>query len=154
MKKEGEQGRKKLNQYTRYLTVAIATVQAWGMAVGLESMTGSMGSAVNDPGLYFRLTAVITLVGGTVFLMWLGEQITQRGIGNGISLIIFAGIIANLPSALAGNLELGRTGALGAGIIIGIIVSGHRRDRRYRVCGAGSAPHHHPVSETTSRQSR
>ena len=122
LKKEGEQGRKKMNQYTRYLTVAIATVQAWGMAVGLESMTGSMGSAVHEPGLYFRFTAVITLVGGTVFLMWLGEQITQRGIGNGISLIIFAGIIANLPSALAGTLELGRTGALGAGIIIGIIV--------------------------------
>ncbi|MBX2833226.1 MAG: preprotein translocase subunit SecY [Rhodospirillales bacterium] len=122
LKKEGEQGRKKINQYTRYLTVLIATVQAWGIAVGLESMTGSTGAAVVDPGMFFRLTAVITLVGGTMFLMWLGEQITQRGIGNGISLIIFAGIVAGLPSAIAGTLELGRTGAISALVIVAIIV--------------------------------
>ncbi|BDW89650.1 MULTISPECIES: preprotein translocase subunit SecY [Thalassospira] len=122
LKKEGEQGRKKINQYTRYLTVLIATVQAWGIAVGLESMTGSSGAAVPDPGMFFRITAVITLVGGTMFLMWLGEQITQRGIGNGISLIIFAGIVAGLPSAIAGTLELGRTGAISALVIVAIIV--------------------------------
>jgi len=122
LKKEGEQGRKKINQYTRYLTVLIATVQAWGIAVGLESMTGSTGAAVVDPGMFFRITAVITLVGGTMFLMWLGEQITQRGIGNGISLIIFTGIVAGLPSAIAGPLELGRTGAISALVIVAIIV--------------------------------
>ncbi|HYH39294.1 MAG TPA: preprotein translocase subunit SecY [Azospirillum sp.] len=118
LKKEGESGRKKLNQYTRYGTVLLATVQAWGIAVGMESMTGSMGAAVTDPGLFFRLTAVITLVGGTMFLMWLGEQITARGIGNGTSLIIFAGIVAELPKALASTLELGRTGALSTVFII------------------------------------
>jgi len=112
LKKEGEAGRKKLNQYTRYLTVALATVQAWGLAIGLEGMVGSQGAAVIDPGLFFRLTTVITLVGGTVFLMWLGEQVTSRGVGNGTSLIIFSGIVAELPMALAGTLELGRTGAV------------------------------------------
>ncbi|MEK9842836.1 preprotein translocase subunit SecY [Thalassospira sp.] len=122
LKKEGEQGRKKINQYTRYLTVLIATVQAWGIAVGLESMTGSTGAAVHDPGMFFRFTAVVTLVGGTMFLMWLGEQITQRGIGNGISLIIFTGIVAGLPSAIAGTLELGRTGAISALVIVAIII--------------------------------
>ena len=122
MKKEGEAGRKKLNQYTRYGTVLLATVQAWGIAVGMESMTGSMGSAVLDPGMFFRLTTVITLVGGTLFLMWLGEQITARGIGNGISLIIFAGIVAELPSALVSTLELGRTGALSTLFIIFLLL--------------------------------
>ena len=112
LKKEGESGRKKLNQYTRYLTVLIALVQSYGIAVGLEGMRGSFGSAVIDPGLFFRLSCVITLVGGTMFLMWIGEQITARGVGNGTSLIIFAGIVANLPHALANLLELGRTGAL------------------------------------------
>jgi preprotein translocase subunit SecY len=121
-KKEGEQGRKKMNQWTRYLTVIIATVQAWGIAIGLESMSGSMGAAVHEPGMFFRLTAVVTLVGGTMFLMWLGEQVTQRGIGNGISLIIFTGIVANLPRAIAGTLELGRTGALSALAIVAIVV--------------------------------
>ena len=120
VKKEGEQGRKRINQYTRYLTVLIATFQAYGIAVGLESMGG--GSSVIDPGLFFRATTVITLVGGTMFLMWLGEQITARGVGNGISLIIFAGIVANLPMALAGTLELGRTGALSAAFIIILLV--------------------------------
>ena len=112
LKKEGESGRKKLNQYTRYLTVLIAIFQSYGIAVGLESMQGSFGSAVYDPGLFFRVSCMATLVGGTLFLMWIGEQITARGIGNGISLIIFAGIVANVPGALVSTLELGRTGAL------------------------------------------
>ena len=112
LKKEGESGRKKLNQYTRYLTVLIALVQSYGLAIGLEGMHGSFGSAVVDPGLFFRISCVITLVGGTMFLMWIGEQITARGVGNGTSLIIFAGIVANLPHALASLLDLGRTGAL------------------------------------------
>ena len=122
LKKEGEVGRKKINQYTRYGTVVLAAFQAYGIAVGLEGMTGSQGAAVHDPGMFFRATTVITLVGGTIFLMWLGEQITARGVGNGISLIIFAGIVANLPTALAGTLELGRTGALSALVIILLLV--------------------------------
>jgi preprotein translocase subunit SecY len=112
LKKEGESGRKKLNQYTRYLTVFIALFQAYGISVGLESMRGSFGPAVIDPGWFFRASCVITLVGGTMFLMWLGEQITSRGIGNGISLIIMSGIIANMPGSLFQVLELARTGAL------------------------------------------
>ena len=122
LKKEGETGRKKLNQYTRYLTVLIALFQSYGIAVGLESMRGSLGSAVIDPGLFFRISCVVTLVGGTMFLMWLGEQITARGIGNGTSLIIFAGIVANLPHALASLLELGRTGALSPIFILSFIL--------------------------------
>ncbi|CAO3405922.1 preprotein translocase subunit SecY [Azospirillum largimobile] len=122
MKKEGEAGRKKLNQYTRFGTVALATVQAYGLAVGLEAMRGSSGAAVIDPGLFFRVATVITLVGGTMFLMWLGEQITARGIGNGISLIIFAGIVAELPRALVNTLELGRQGALSTLFIILMLV--------------------------------
>ncbi|MEK9945939.1 MAG: preprotein translocase subunit SecY [Alphaproteobacteria bacterium] len=122
MKKEGEQGRKKINQYTRYGTVLLAALQAYGISVGLESMTSSAGGAVIDPGAFFRITTVITLTCGTVFLMWLGEQVTARGVGNGISLIIFAGIVANLPAALVGTLELGRTGALSAGFILILIV--------------------------------
>ncbi len=117
LKKEGESGRKKINQYTRYLTVLIAILQAYGVAVGIEGMTSSQGAAVSDPGMFFRFTAVVSLVGGTVFLMWLGEQITARGVGNGISLIIFAGIVAGLPQALVGTLELGRTGALSSAFI-------------------------------------
>lgn len=110
LKKEGEFGRMQINQYTRYLTVLLATIQGYTLAVGLESMQGSNGSAVIDPGVFFRISTVITIVGGTVFLMWLGEQITSRGIGNGISLIIFAGIVAELPRAFASTLELGRQG--------------------------------------------
>ncbi|CAK7193335.1 Protein translocase subunit SecY [Commensalibacter sp. Nvir] len=112
LKKEGEQGRIKLNQYTRYLTVFIALFQAYGIAIGLESMKSVAGPAVVIPGMFFILTCVVTLVGGTMFLMWLGEQITSRGVGNGISLIIFAGIVANLPKALASLFQLGYTGAL------------------------------------------
>ncbi len=110
LKKEGESGRKKINQYTRYLTVGLATVQAYGLAVGLESISTSQGAAVADPGIFFRASVVITIVGGTMFLMWLGEQITARGVGNGISLIIFSGIVARLPVAIASTLELTRTG--------------------------------------------
>jgi preprotein translocase subunit SecY len=140
LKKEGESGRKKINQYTRYGTVLLATVQGYGIAVGLEGLTSSAGAAVDNPGLFFRATTVISLVGGTIFLMWLGEQITQRGVGNGISLIIFSGIVANLPSALAGTLELGRTGALStifiiflfmmAVVVIAFIVFVERAQRR------------------------
>lgn len=116
LKKEGEQGRKKINQYTRYGTVLLATFQAYGLAVSLEA-----GDLVTDPGWYFRAACVITLVGGTMFLMWLGEQITARGIGNGISLIIFVGIIAEIPAALAQFFESGRTGALSTPAILGVI---------------------------------
>ena len=114
LKKEGEQGRRKITQYTRYGTVVLATFQALGVAIALESQNVNGMSVVIDPGLMFRLTAVITLVGGTIFLMWLGEQITERGIGNGISLIIFAGIVAGLPSALGGTFEQVNTGAMHA----------------------------------------
>src|SRR5262249_49915871 len=118
LKKEGEQGRKTINQYTRYLTVGLAAVQAYGIAIGLEGT----GSVVTDPGWFFRISTAITLTGGTVFLMWLGEQVTSRGIGNGISLIILSGIVAQVPSALAGMLELGRQGALSTGVILIVIV--------------------------------
>ena len=117
LKKEGEQGRKKINQYTRYGTVFLATFQAYGLAVSLEA-----GELVTDPGLFFRASTVITLVGGTMFLMWLGEQITARGVGNGISLIIFVGIIAEVPAALAGFLSQGRAGAISPAVIIGVLL--------------------------------
>ena len=123
LKKDGgEQGRQKINQYTRYGTVFLATLQGYGLAVGLENMMGSTGSAVIDPGIFFRLTTVVTIIGGTLFLLWLGEQITQRGVGNGVSLIIFAGIVANLPAAVASTLELARTGALSPFFIIILIL--------------------------------
>ncbi len=112
LKKEGEQGRKKVNQYTRYATILLSIFQGYGIAVGLESMSTNAGPAVADPGLFFRVMAVSTLTGGTCFLMWLGEQISARGIGNGTSLIIFTGIVAGLPNALAVLFDLGRTGAV------------------------------------------
>jgi preprotein translocase subunit SecY len=117
LKKEGEQGRKKLNQYTRYFTLVLAIFQAYGMAVSLEA-----GDLVANPGLFFVAVCVITLVGGTMFLMWLGEQITARGIGNGISLIIFVGIIAEIPAALAQFLSQGRTGAVSPFVIFAVVV--------------------------------
>jgi preprotein translocase subunit SecY len=124
LKKEGEAGRKKINQYTRLGTVVLAAAQALGIATGLEGMSAGGASVVLDPGMFFRVSTVITLTGGTIFLMWLGEQITARGVGNGISLIIFSGIVANLPAAVAQILELGRTGALSTIIIIVILLLG------------------------------
>ncbi len=118
LKKEGEQGRKILNQYTRYLTLVLAVFQAYGIGVGLQ---GS-GNLVLEPGPFFLLSTTITLVGGTMFLLWLGEQITSRGIGNGTSMIIFAGIIAEFPSQLAQTLELGRQGAISTGLLLLILV--------------------------------
>ena len=115
LKKEGEQGRRKITQYTRYGTVLLATVQAYGLAASMEA-----GDLVTDPGWFFRVGTVITLVGGTMFLMWLGEQITARGVGNGISLIIYVGIVAELPAALAQFFEQGRVGALPTAVILGI----------------------------------
>ena len=117
LKKEGEQGRKKINQYTRYGTVVLATAQAYGLAVSLET-----GDLAHDPGWFFRAACVITLVGGTMFLMWLGEQITARGSGNGISLIIYVGILAEVPAALAQFFASGRSGALSPAVIVGVIV--------------------------------
>src|SRR6202790_2313343 len=118
LKKEGEAGRKIINQYTRYLTAVLAAFQAYGIAIGLE---GS-GNIVIDPGWFFRISTVITLTGGTMFLMWLGEQIPSRGIGNGISLIIMSGIVAGIPNAIVGTLELGRQGALSTGLILTVVV--------------------------------
>jgi preprotein translocase subunit SecY len=118
LKKEGEQGRKVLNQYTRYLTLVLAIFQAYGIGVGLQ---GS-GNLVLEPGPFFLLSTTITLVGGTMFLLWLGEQITSRGIGNGVSMIIFSGIIAEFPSQLAQTLELGRQGAISTGLLLLILV--------------------------------
>lgn len=139
LKKEGESGRKKITKYTRYGTVALATFQAIGISVALESQA----NLVLDPGLAFRFTTVVTLVTGTMFLMWLGEQITERGIGNGISLIIFAGIAAGLPSAVGGTLELVRTGSfsiplvllifIGVIVITGVVVFVERGQRKILV---------------------
>ena len=136
LKKEGEAGRRKMNQYTRYLAVVFCAVQAYGIAIGLEASQG----VVLNPGWFFRISTIITLVGGTMFLMWLGEQITSRGVGNGISLIIFAGIVANLPSTIVQTLELIRNGSIaslwGFGLpllaigVIAIIVFFERAQRR------------------------
>lgn len=122
LKKDGEVGRMKINQYTRYLTVLLATVQAYGLAVGLQSMQGEMGPAVLNPGLFFIVSTMITIVGGTVFLMWLGEQITSRGVGNGISLIIFAGIVAELPRAIASTLDLTSQGVFSGAQLLMLVV--------------------------------
>ncbi len=121
LKKDGESGRRKIQQFTRYGTVILAAVQGYGIAVGLEGTTGSGGSAVIDPGMWFRMTTMITLTGGTMFLMWLGEQMTARGIGNGISLIIFAGIVAEFPGALASTFDLGRRGVLDTSTILMVV---------------------------------
>ena len=118
LKSQGEKGRQKITQITRYGTVLLATVQGYGLSVGLESSA----NLVINPGIFFKISTVTTIVAGTMFLMWLGEQITQRGIGNGISLIIFSGIVAEIPRALATTFELGRTGALSTIVIISIFV--------------------------------
>jgi len=117
LKKEGDAGRKKMNQYTRYGTVFLAVFQGWAIAASLEA-----GGLAHDPGLFFKLSCVITLVGGTMFLMWLGEQITARGIGNGVSLIIFVGIVAEIPAALAQFFSQGRSGAISTPVILGVLV--------------------------------
>ena len=117
LKKEGEQGRKKMNQWTRYGTVALATFQACGIAASIQA-----GGLAHTPGMFFAISCVVTLVGGTMFLMWLGEQITARGIGNGTSLIIFVGIIAEIPAALAKFFSQGRSGAISTPVILGVIV--------------------------------
>ena len=117
IKKSGAQGRQKINQYTRYGTVVLATLQSYGLAVSLQS-----GDLVTNPGLFFLVSCMVTLIGGTMFLMWLGEQITARGIGNGISLIIFVGIIAEVPAALAQFFASGRSGAISPAVIVGVIV--------------------------------
>src|SRR5574339_170886 len=123
LKKEGETGRKKLNQYTRYLTVLLTSVQGYFIAVGLESLGAAQGiQAVVEPGILFRAAATISLVGGTLFLMWIGEQITSRGIGNGVSLIIMAGIVASMPQHLAQLFEGGRTGTMDPLMVAGIVV--------------------------------
>jgi len=119
LKKEGEAGRRTITKYTRYGTVVLATFQALGIAIALEGQAG----LVLDPGMAFRLIAVVTLVSGTMFLMWLGEQITERGIGNGISIIIFAGIVAGLPSAVGGTLELARTGAFSIPLVMFLFIA-------------------------------
>jgi len=136
LKKEGESGRRKINQYTRYLAVVFCAIQAYGIAIGLEASQG----VVLNPGWFFRLSTVVTLVGGTMFLMWLGEQITARGVGNGISLIIFAGIVANLPLTVAQTLQLSQEGAipgwagfallLVAVVVLAVIVFFERAQRR------------------------
>lgn len=122
LKKEGEAGRRKITQYTRYATVFLAGFQGWGIAAGLMRMSTGGMPIVLEPGAFFVFTTVITLVGGTIFLMWLGEQITARGIGNGTSLIIFTGVVAQLPNAVASTLDLGRTGALSTWFILLLIV--------------------------------
>src|SRR5438067_825891 len=123
LRKEGETGRKKLNQYTRYLTLVITLVQGYLAVRGLESQTVQQGiQAVVMPGLLFEIAGTVSLVGGTLFLMWIGEQITSRGIGNGVSLIIMAGIVARLPQGIGQMLEGGRTGSLSAVVVVGVIV--------------------------------
>ena len=123
LKKEGESGRRLITKYTRYGTLFLATFQALGITIALESQSFGGQALVYDPGLMFRFTAVLTLVSGTMFLMWLGEQITERGIGNGISIIIFAGIVAGLPRAIGGTLELARTGAFSIPLVIFLFIA-------------------------------
>ena len=152
LKKEGEQGRKQINQYTRYLTVVLAAFQAYGIAYGLEGSRGSSGPVVIEPGWFFRISTVVTLVGGTMFLMWLGEQITARGVGNGTSLIIMAGIVAGLPSAhrrparaVAAGRHLLAAADRAAGADAG-------RGRGHRLHRARPAPPAGPVSQAADGQ--
>ena len=148
LRKEGETGRKKLNQYTRYLTVLLTTVQGYWIAVGLESLGATQGiTAVVEPGMLFRVAATISLVGGTLFLMWIGEQITSRGIGNGVSLIIMAGIVARLPQGVAQLLEGGRTGTMNPLIDRRHRRPGDRPDPVHLLHGAGPAAGPDPISQ-------
>ncbi len=148
IKKEGEQGRKVLNQYTRYLTVILAMFQAYGIAIGLEGRPG----IVADPGILFRVSTVITLTGGTLFLVWLGEQITARGVGNGSSLIIYTGIVARLPQAVAQLFELGRQGSISTGPAARRHRDGDRGRLLHRVHGAGAAARADHLSAPSGRQ--
>ena len=152
LKKEGEQGRKQINQYTRYLTVALAAFQAFGIAYRPGGLARFSGPVVIDPGWFFRISTVVTLVGGTMFLMWLGEQITARGVGNGTSLIIMAGIVAGLPSALAGLLELSRQGAISWPLMIALLALMLAVGRRHRLHRARPAPPARPVSQAADGQ--
>ena len=147
LKKEGESGRRKITQYTRYGTFGLALFQSIGIAIALESQR----NLVIDPGLMFRITAMITLTTGTMFLMWLGEQITERGIGNGISLIIFAGIAAGFPQAIAGTLELARTGAFSIPFVLLHLRAGRARDRVRRVRRARAAQDPRELREAAGR---
>ena len=146
LKKEGEQGRKKINQYTRYGTVVLAFFQAYGISVGLESQ-----GLASDPGWYFRASCIITLVGGTMFLMWLGEQITARGIGNGISLIIFVGIVAELPSALAQFFASGRSGIISPYSNTFSYFNGRYSDRFGGLSRTGFEENKYSIPKKTSR---
>ena len=142
LRKEGESGRRKITRYTRYGTVGLAMFQSLGVAIALEAQQAGALPVVVDPGWSFRITAVTTLVAGTIFLMWLGEQVSERGIGNGISIIIFAGIVAGLPSAIGGTLELARTGELH--VIMGVRAAGPGA-RSDGICGirrTRTASHH------------
>ena len=150
LKKEGEAGRKQINQYTRYGTVMLAAVQAYAIAIGLEQW----GTVVIAPGLAFRLSTVITLTGGTIFLMWLGEQITARGVGNGISLIIMAGIVARLPTFLVQVFEQARTGSVNPALLIGMFAAVRGPGRLCRVHGARPAAAARAISKATTGQSR
>ena len=148
LKKEGEAGRRKITQYTRYGTVALATFQALGVAIALEAQSAGGSGVVIDPGLGFRITAVVTLVTGTIFLMWLGEQVSERGIGNGISIIIFAGIVAGLPSAVGGTLELARTGELHVLLVLLLLVLA-LAVTGFVVCGAWPTTHYRQLCEAS-----
>ena len=149
LRKEGESGRRKITQYTRYGTVALASFQALGVAIALESQQAGAMALVPEAGIAFRITAVTTLVTGTLFLMWLGEQISERGVGNGISIIIFAGIVAGLPSAIAGTLELARTGELPMLMVFGLFGADDPGYRVRRVRRAWPASYHRQLCETT-----
>ena len=152
LKKEGETGRKKLNQYTRYLTVLLTTVQGYFIAVGLEGLAATQGiAAVVEPGMLFRVAATISLVGGTLFLMWIGEQITSRGIGNGVSLIIMAGIVASMPQTLAQLFEGGRTGTMDPVVVFGIVIAVVAAGPVHLLHGARPAPRPDPISQAPDR---
>ncbi len=152
LRKEGETGRKKLNQYTRYLTVMITLVQGYLAVRGLESQSVRQGiQAVVMPGMLFEIAGTVSLVGGTLFLMWIGEQITSRGIGNGVSLIIMAGIVARLPQGVGQLLEGSRTGSLSPIIVVGIIVLVGSPDPLHLLHGARPAPGADPISQAPDR---
>ena len=149
LSKEGESGRKKITQYTRYGTVMLSIIQGFGISVGLEKMSTPGGAAVvGDPGWSFRLMTVLTLTAGTAFIMWLGEQITERGIGNGISLIIFAGIVARMPSAVGNTFRLMKTGEISAFLVLLLSGAYGGRGRGHHFCGARSTADSGAIRQT------